>query len=219
MWNGRGEGLQACPAPDYHGDQPLPGSSGSSSNLTVNGAQGRAWPGPKEHTLSSPVAQGAQESAPAFACRRCSPISLPFQGPWHLLPTPQPLGVCRPCGTSLCSPLLPCCNYSDALAQTLRVVSSESYALAAGMQGPLPAAPSPSPQGCSEKDFHQKNEPEETLYLEGLSSLASAFTPVVSPGSQDEPILLFYCQGMVGPESGRRRLCQGVCLGSCSAAV
>ena len=38
-WQGTG---QACPAPDYHRVQPLPGSSGSSSNLAVNGAQGRA---------------------------------------------------------------------------------------------------------------------------------------------------------------------------------
>ena len=72
------------------------------------------------------------------------------------------------------------------------MVSSESYALAGGTQGPLPAAPfpPPAPEGCSEQDFHQENEPEETLYLEG-SRLASAFTPVVSPWSQDEPVLLF----------------------------
>ena len=135
-------------------------------------------------------------------------------GVWRVY-TPAPQGL-QALWDPPSVPLLPCCNYSDALAQTLRVVSSESYALAGGTQGPLPAAPFP-PEGCSEQDFHQENDPEETLYPEG-SRLASAFTPVVSPWSQDEPVLLFCCHGMVGPGSGGR-LCQGVCLGSCSAAV
>lgn len=94
-------------------------------------------------------------------------LGFPSMGPGICSPHPSPPGSAGPVGPSLCSPLLPCCNYSDALAQTLGVVSSESYVLAGSMQGPLPAAPShPPPKAVPSRISIRKMNPKRH-YLEG----------------------------------------------------